>query len=73
MEDFVSLRLPRQFINDLLDDLVEQIRMLSATADYLDSGIVSDDGLIADTSDEYEALFQAEYYQAVLACIRSQL
>jgi hypothetical protein len=73
MDDFVLLRLPRQFVNEMIEGLAKQIGMFKSTADYLESGVVPDDGLIADTSNEHEAVLQAEYYQTVLDCMRSQL
>jgi hypothetical protein len=73
MNDFVTLRLPRRFVNDLIEDLDEHARMLKATADYLEFVIAPDDGMITDACNEHEADFQVKYYQAVLACIRSQL
>ncbi len=73
MDDFISIHLPRRYVQELIEELVEHVELLKATIDYLESGFIPDDIQIADVDNELEAAFIAEYYQAILTCIRGQL
>jgi hypothetical protein len=73
MNDCVILRLPLQFVNALIEDLEDRIQRFHLTLDYFEAGTVPDDGMIAETDDEQETLFQIEYHQAILKWIRAQM
>jgi hypothetical protein len=70
--DNVVLRLPRDFVGQVLDGLDVLIEQWDYTAEYLEHGMVRDDVLIRECSDAAEASAIAEYYRRIREAIREQ-
>lgn len=72
-EEVVTLRLPRDFVGQLLDGLEVLIEQWEYTAEYMATGLVRDDMSVRECSDEDEAIKIAAYYQRIREAIEGQI
>ena len=73
MEKFVTLRLPRNDVGQILDGLTERMIIWKATEEYLETGFSHLGDCIEECSNPEEARFIAQYYQKIIDLIYKQL
>ena len=73
MEKFVTLRLPRNDVGQIIDGLRERMIIWKATEEYLETGISHFGDCIEECSDPEEARCIAEYYEKIIDLINIQL
>ena len=72
MEKFITLRLTRNDVGQILDGLEQRRIIWQATAEYLESGYTTLSDTIEECSDSQEAQAIADDYQRVMDAIRKQ-
>jgi len=73
MDKIVKLQLPDLMIGQILDGLEQQRHVWQATAHFLATGEPPDDVLVAECSDEEEAVWIAGFYDEIIREIRRQI
>ena len=73
MEKFVTLRLPRNDVGQILDGLTERMIIWKATEEYLETGSSHFGDCIEECSHAEEARFIAQYYEKIIDLIYKQL
>ena len=73
MEKFVTLRLPRDDVGQILDGLTERMIIWKATEEYLETGFSHFGDCIEECSHAEEARFIAQYYEKIIDLIYKQL
>lgn len=73
MDKFVTLRLPRNDVGQILDGLTQRMIIWKATEEYLQTGFSHYGDNIEECSDPEEARFIAEYYEKIIDLINEQL
>jgi hypothetical protein len=73
MDKIVTLQLPDLMIGQMLDGLEQQRHLWQATAHFLATGEPPDDVLVAECSHEEEAVWIANFYEAIIHEIRRQI
>ena len=73
MEKFVTLRLPRNDIGQIVDGLTERIIIWRTTEEYLETGYSHRGDCVEECSDPEEARFIAQYYEKIVDLIQNQL
>jgi hypothetical protein len=68
----VCLRLPSLVVGQILDALHEKMEAWTYTAEFLETGIVSEDRYVEECSDSKEAKSIANYYQDIIQTIETQ-
>ena len=69
-DDTVTIRLPSNFVGQVLDGLDVLIKQWEYTADYLESELIRDDMLIRECSHGHEARSIASFYREIAQLIR---
>jgi hypothetical protein len=73
MNTQVNLQLPRSFVDEILIELDSLVSLWESTAEYMESGLVPEDQMVAVCSNESEAIVKAESYRAIARAIQRQL
>jgi len=73
MEEFVTLRLPRGDVGQIIDGLTQRMIVWKTTAEFLETGYSQLGDFIEECSKPEEAHFIAEYYQNIIDLIKKQL
>jgi len=73
MEKFVTLRLPQNYVYQIIDDLTERIQSWKATEEYLGMGFSLHGDFIEDCSCPEEAGFRSQHYETIKKLIQNQL
>ena len=73
MEKFVTLRLPRNDVGQIIDGLTERMIIWRTTEEYLEAGFSHLGDFTEDCSDPEEARFIAQYYEKIIDLIHNQL
>jgi hypothetical protein len=69
----IYLQLPQSFVNEILIELDSLVSLWESTAEYLETGFVPEDHMVADCSSESEAIVKAESYRGIVRAIQRQL
>ena len=73
MENFVTLRLPRNDVGQIIDGLTERVIIWRTTEEYLETGYSHLGDFVEECSDPEEARFIAQYYEKIIDLIQNQL
>jgi hypothetical protein len=73
MEEFVTLRLPRNVVGQIIDGLTERMIIWQTTEQYLEEGYSHLGDCIEECSDSQEAHFIAQEYENIIDLINKQL
>jgi len=73
MEKFVTLRLPRIDVGQIIDGLTERVIIWKTTEEYLEAGYSHRGDFVEECSDPEEARFIAQYYEKIIDLIQNQL
>jgi len=73
MDKFVTLRLPRNDVGQIIDGLTERMVIWKTTEEYLKTGFSHLGDYIEECSDPEEASFVARYYEQIIDLINTQL
>jgi hypothetical protein len=73
MEKFVTLRLPRDDVSQIIDGLIQRMIIWKTTEEYLETGFSHLGDYIEECSDPEEAHFIAEHYENIIDLINIQL
>ena len=73
MEKFVTLRLPRNDLGQIIDGLTERMLIWKTTEEYLESGFSNRGDFVEECSDPEEARFIAQHYEKIIGLIQNQL
>jgi len=73
MEKFITSRLPRNDVCQIINGLTERMIIWKATEEYLMTGFSHFGDFIEECSDPEEARFIAEYYEKIIDLINIQL
>ena len=73
MLNFVTLRLPRNDVGQIIDGLTQRMIIWKTTEEYLETGYSHHGDCIEECSDPEEARFIAQYYKNIIDSINKQL
>ena len=73
MEKFVTLRLPRNDVGQIIDGLTERVIIWRTTEEYLETGYSHLGDFVEECSKPEEARFIAQYYEKIIDLIQNQL
>ena len=73
MYDFVTLRLRRDDVGQILDGLEQRMIIWQATAEYLEADYTTLSDIVEECSHPEEAHAIAEHYENIIKQIRRQL
>lgn len=73
MEKFVTLRLPRNDVGQIIDGLTERVKIWRTTEEYLETGYSHLGDFVEECSKPEEARFIAQYYENIIDLIQNQL
>jgi hypothetical protein len=73
MEDFVTIRIPRDDVGQIIDGLTERMIIWRTTEEYLEVGYSQLGDFIEECSDPEEARFIADYYEKIIEFLKKQL
>ncbi|MGB2808048.1 MAG: hypothetical protein WBC22_09915 [Sedimentisphaerales bacterium] len=73
MEKFVTLRLPRNDVGQIIDGLTERVKIWRTTEEYLETGYSHLGDFVEECSKPEEARFIAQYYEKIIDLIQNQL
>ena len=73
MEKFVTLRLPRNDVGQIIDGLTERMIIWRTTEEYLETGYSHLGDFVEECSDSEEARFISQYYEKIIDLIQNQL
>ena len=73
MENFVTLRLPRNDVGQIIDGLTERMIIWKTTEEYLETDFSHRGDFVEECSDPEEARFIAQHYEKIIDLIQNQL
>lgn len=73
MGKFVTLRLPRNDVGQIIDGLTERMLVWKTTEEYLETGHSHLGDFIEECSDPEESRFISQYYEKSIDLIQNQL
>ena len=73
MEDYITIRLSRNDVGQMIDGLYAHMSIWKSTAEYLRSGSLQSGDMIEECSDVEEAENIASHYENIITQIMKQL
>ena len=73
MEEYITIKLSRNDVGQIIDGLYERMIIWKTTAEYLRNGHLDCGGMIEECSEPEEAENIADHYEKIINQIKAQL